>query len=554
MKRQSHPCHRVALALGLMCVLNSGSAAEWIVSTQGNDQTGNGSLARPYRSLGHLLDPARELVRAGDTVSLRGPAGANVYAETEVRLRLPLTLQSYPGEWAVISCPLQLEDGVCIQIDPGASGSRISRLEITGGNLYGIFLQTDWDARGNPGGLGASNVIIEDCKVHDTGRDAIKVTPKSDDLTIRRCEIFNTGRIYPGGTGIEDMNAEGIDNVNGSRMRVEDNYIHDIATTGLYFKGGAADVVVERNRIARTGEGGIMIGFDTSPDFFDTRVNPRYYESIRGTVRNNFIQDTGYAGIGLYATLDAVVANNTLIDTAKAGHAALYFGVTLQDFEPFAGRPPNLNPLIRNNLILQEGGNCIGIRWANEISAAGLYGLEGNPGTDYNWFFRRQGDCVFVDGRPGSALNDGGSLAQWQAALSADRRSQTGSVSVSSDGHLPAGSPVIDQGQALSQVLDDMDKQSRSNPPDIGADEYGGTLSSFDRVANWAEHVYPSYFRGTANPGVYGEYTYRYYPATGNYLATSKTGRVVVHNGRDWNFLDVGELSAYLTMAAAAGY
>jgi hypothetical protein len=60
---------------------------------------------------------------------------------------------------------------------------------------------------------------------------------------VRRCEIHNTGRIYPTGTPVDDMNAEGIDNVNGSRMLVEDNWIHDIATNGLYFKGGAADVV-----------------------------------------------------------------------------------------------------------------------------------------------------------------------------------------------------------------------------------------------------------------------------------------------------------------------
>jgi len=461
--------------LGAVCVgAPRALAAEWFVSPAGSDASGNGSIASPFQTLGFLLAPGRGLLNPGDTITLRGPSGNNVYAETELRLRLPLTLRSHPGEWAVIQCPLNLENGVCIQLDPEASGSRISRLEITGGNLYGLFFQTEWDSGNNRGGRGASSVIVEDCKVHDTGRDAIKITPKSDDITIRRCEIYNTGRIYPAGTPLDEKNAEGIDNVNGSRMRVEDNFIHDIATNGLYFKGGAADVIVERNRIERVGEGGIMVGYDTSPEYFDTTLNPQYYESIRGIVRNNVIRDTGYSGIGLYAAQNAVVANNTLVHTARSGHAAIYFGVTLQDFDPIAGRPPTVNAIIRNNLVIQDGGDCVRIRWANEITEAGLYGLQGNPGTDYNWFHNENGACNFADNRPGSTLADGGSLAQWQALENADAHSLSGSIAVTADGHLLAGSPAIDRGQTLAQVSDDIDREPRTGAFDIGADEAGG--------------------------------------------------------------------------------
>ncbi|MEN9630120.1 MAG: hypothetical protein RJA10_3348 [Pseudomonadota bacterium] len=547
--------HTLALAALLLSPLATPVAlgAEWFVSPAGSDSTGNGSLAQPFKTLTHLLEPARDLVRAGDVVTLRGPVGNNVYRELEVRLRVPLTLRSYPGEWAVIACPIDQPDTVCVQVDPGASGSRISRLEISGGNLYGLFFQTDWDGRNNRSGKGASDVIVEDCSIHDTGRDAIKITPKSDRITIRRCEIYNTGRIYPPGTPLDDKNAEGIDNVNGSGMVVEDSWIHDIATTGLYFKGGAADVLVQRNRIERTGVGGIMVGFDTSPDFFDTAINPNYYESIRGVVRNNVVRDTGYAGIGLYAALDAVVAHNTIVNTARDGHAALYFGVTLQDFDPTAKRPPNLNPSIRNNLVLQSGGDCIGIRWANEISPAGLFGLQGNPGTDGNWFHNTTGACRFVDTRPGSALADGGPLASWQAQLQADLRSLSGALTVRATGHLPPGSPAIGRGVAVAQVTDDLDGQPRSGAVDIGADQAGSGQTDTDRVMNWAEVVYPQFFRRPFNSGLALGYTYRYYEATRNYLAT-RNGRVAVHNGRDWLELDVGALADFLPQAAAAGY
>ena len=462
----------------LLTLTTTSVATEWFLSPTGNDSSGNGSITNPYQTLGHLLNPEFELVQAGDIITLRGSTGNNVYNETEVRLRMPLTLRSYEGEWAVISCPIDLEDGVCIQFDPEASGSHLSRLEVTGGAFYGLFFQTNWDSRNAQQESGASNIIIEDCKVHDTGRDAIKITPKSNNITIRRCEIYNTGRIYPAGTSLDDKNAEGIDNVNGSGMLVEDSYIHDIATTGLYFKGGAADVIVQRNRIERTGEGGILVGFDTSPEYFDTTLNSNYYESIRGIVRNNVIRDTGYAGIGLYATQDAIVANNTIVHTATLGHAAIYFGVSLQDYEPIAGRPPNINSIIRNNLIIQNGGDCVHIRWANEISENGVYSLTGSPGTDYNWFYNETGPCNFTDTRPGSALSEGGTFEQWVSLESVDTHSLTGAIAISADGHLLPNSPAIDKGIALPQVTEDIDRQPRVSPFDIGADEVDNEINT----------------------------------------------------------------------------
>ena len=65
------------------------------------------------------------------------------------------------------------------------------------------------------------NITIEDSKIHDTGRDCIKVTPGSDGLTIRRTEIYNSGKGYPTGTSPDDMNAEGIDAVNADNMLVQ---------------------------------------------------------------------------------------------------------------------------------------------------------------------------------------------------------------------------------------------------------------------------------------------------------------------------------------------
>ena len=50
-------------------------------------------------------------------------------------------------------------------------------------------------------------------------------------------------------------------------------------------------------------------------------------------------------------------------------------------------------------------------------------------------------------------------------------------ITVQADGHLLPGSAAIDAGTALAQVSDDIDRQPRTAPLDIGADEAGdGTL------------------------------------------------------------------------------
>lgn len=456
---------------GLVCLAGllapPALAEEWFVSTTGSDTTGDGRLQSPFRTIKHLLAQNEGIARAGDTIVLRGPQGDNTYNECDVRLRVPLTLQSYPGERAHVHCDIHTPDSVTIQIDPGASGSTLRNLEISGGGVYGVMMQTNWSQGDVEGNTGASNILLEDLLIRDTGRDGIKITPKSNNVTVRRTEIRNTGAIYPPGTPTDDMNADGIDNVNGSSMVVEDSWIHGIATTGLYFKGGAADVVIQRNRIENTGVAGILVGFDTSPEYFDIHKNPRYYESIRGIVRNNVVRNTAYAGIGLYAAKDAVVANNTIIDAGRVGHAALYFGISFQDWGSHAGRPPSVNPRLVNNLVRMQGGHCIEIRQSAELG--GLQGLEGSPGSNWNGF--EDAGCRFMDHRGGAGLLQvsAGSLPQWRRATGSDTDSLLAGFPLDDDGKPLAGSPAVGAGTIVADVSDDIEGGKRTPPYNMGA-------------------------------------------------------------------------------------
>ncbi len=74
-----------------------------------------------------------------------------------------------------------------------------------------------------------------------------------------------------------------------------------------------------------------------------------------------------------------------------------------------------------------------------------------------------------------------------------------------------------------------------------------------ERLFRWAEFKYPQFFPGGAASANAQGYTYCYYPGSGVCLST-RNARVIVHNGRDWNMLDVGALADFLATAGSDGY
>jgi hypothetical protein len=452
------------LAYCLVAVSSISIAAEYYVSTTGNDTTGTGSIGTPYRTIQHVLD---NVVASGDVVILR----AGTYNENIRIRRASITIQSMTGEWAVIQSVIDDEDkGTVVKFDVDSDGSKLQRVEVIGGYWYGIKFNTEWGWVEPHTGSGACNIIIEDCKIHDTGQACIKVTPGCDDITFRRCEIYNSGRRSPD-------SAEAIDNVNGDRMLVQQCYIHDITATGLYAKGGPIGTVIERCLVKNCGGAGILVGFDTSPEFFDIAVNPNYYENIDGTVINCIVVNTQYSGIGMYAAKNAKIYNNTLVDVAQEGHSGLYFGVTFQDWEPEAGRPPSVNPVIRNNIVVQSrssNSTILEIRYADELG--GLSGLSGMPTMSNNRYYVVSGTSLFEDNRPTYEFS--GDLAQWQSHISGDTGSTEGNPGIvnptSGDYHLSSTSACVDTGTSNGAPSTDYDGVARPQGTgyDVGALEY----------------------------------------------------------------------------------
>ena len=392
------------------------------VAPNGSDATETGSADAPYRSINAALASAQ----SGDTIVLRD----GIYREgMSVRVRESnITIKSAKGEWAIIdltSYDAGADEDSGVYFDVDSSGGTLQSVEVMGG-FYAVCLETKWDW-GDPADRdGASNITIEDCILHDSRYDVVKVKPQCDNVTIRFNEIFNSGRDYVGHPDFDkgECNSEGIDNVNGDNMVVQNNYIHDICSNAVYAKGGAIDALIESNRIERAYGAGILVGFDTSPEYFDTVVNRQYYENIRGIVRNNLIIDTGWEGIGLYGSKDAQVYNNTVVNAVSYGtglyHSAIYFGLTYQDWESYAGRPANVNPSIHHNIVCQPasaGSPMVDIRYADELG--GLSALDGNPTMNDNCYYIAGSSAAFGDRRPNSILENA-ELSAWQSHISGD--------------------------------------------------------------------------------------------------------------------------------------
>ena len=420
------------------------------VSPNGNDATANGSIDRPYKSINTALGAAQP----GATIILRG----GTYQERrDVRItKSNITIKSAKGEWAVIDLTTDNQQSsqrsaVMFYAENSIThgnitGCKLQSVEVKGG-FYAVCFDTQWDW-GKADRSGASNIIIEDCILHDSENDVVKIKPNCDNITIRYCEIYNSGRAFANRSDFNtgDNNAEGIDNVNGDNMHVHNNYIHDICSTGIYAKGGATDAVIENNIVERTYSAGIAIGFHTNLEFFDTGVNPQYYENINGIARNNLIIDAGWEGIGLYASKDAQVYNNTVVNAVcgvRKYHSAIYFGITDQDGQNGYGHPANINPKIHHNIVRQSAtftNPMIEIRYAD--SYGGASALSGMPLMNDNCYYIDSRSASFNDNR-GSKFSGG--LAAWKSHISGENNSIEVNPSLDAN-YLPANTQCAGMG------------------------------------------------------------------------------------------------------------
>lgn len=436
-------------------------AANWYVAPNGKDNN-PGTLALPFKTVPAAVAAASP----GDVIELRN----GTYPSAEIRItKNNLTLRSYPGEWAILAAPMNDENiASCIWYnEPDVSGGTLDRLEIRGGYYYGVSFETNWDW-GVPANQrhGASNITIRNCKIHDTGRDCIKIKPGCSNIQIIACELYNSGAGPSNSVANGGPNAEGIDNVNGDGMVVRNCYIHHISTSGVYIKGGVKDCIIEENLITDVLEGGILLGFYTDAEFFDQDgTNPAFYECQYSVARNNIIHNTGGAGIGFFAARNCSAYHNTVVTASNSFHAPLYFSrgdIWINDNTTLT--PPNFNVQAYNNIFIDQSGNG-DEDYTVQIREGALSGVNL---IDYNLYQKTTGTAKFDDGVSWPALT----FAQWKPNMGLDAHSKETNPLLDANLHLMAGSPAIDAGQT-APAAKDYDARPRTGALDIGADEYG---------------------------------------------------------------------------------
>ena len=437
-------------------------SAEYYVAN-GGDDWGTGEIDQPFQTIRRALDAAQP----GDTISLRNgvyEGGINIDVDN-------LTIRSMPGEWAVVESPLtEQTDGrsnSVFRYSYDVVGGKLENLEITGGYWYGVMMWDWWDPTWDAGSthIGASNITIEGCKIHDTGVDAIKITPGANDISILNNEIYNTGRR-------SNSSSDGIDNNNGDRMIARGNYIHDIDGVGILTAGGAEDALIEQNLVIDTRGAGINVGFYSELEWMEPGSNPELYLSIDNIARNNIVVNAGHAGIGIYGARNPQVYNNTIVNAADDAQAPIQFGfddIWVSDVLPYV-HADSLNPIVMNNIIVTDPSNDTRMVDIREGSIDPTTPLT----LDHNLYHGTSTrGILFIDRNLTGDGTPEQTLSQWQANYGYDTHSILGNPQLGADWHLLSGSPAIGQAISLSELMSDYDGNLRSDgAPDLGADEF----------------------------------------------------------------------------------
>jgi len=177
-------------------------------------------------------------------------------------------------------------------------------------------------------------------------------------------------------------------------------------------------------------------------------------------------------------------------------HSAIYFGVTFQDWETYAGRPANVNPSIHHNVICQPSTvnrPMVEIRFANELG--GLSALSGNPTMNNNCYYIAGKNASFSDSRPGNTLSNA-RLVAWQTHISSDSGSLE--VNPSLDVNYVATNPLCaGMGIQYALIVTDVPGTGETEPEKPPAGTLSVTYSTHIENIGWQIPVATGQVSGT---------------------------------------------------------
>ena len=374
---------------------------------------------------------------------------------------------SYTAYLTIVAAAAAVQPGDTVLIQPGTHDGGIT-VETSGTAGEPITFQANGagvviEGSGGEGDAffitGADYIVVEGLKIQHADRAGMRID-SAHHVTVRNCTFANNGTWglftdFSDYTTVENSEAYGSVDEHGIYISnssdypaIRGNRLHDNNGCGLHMNGDISMggdgiisyAVVENNIVYENGVGG---GSGINMDGVTDSV-----------VRNNLLYNNHASGISLYQidggspSRNNRVLNNTILMPAN-GRWALNV-------------PNTENNKLFNNIVLNNHSYRGSILIGAPVSA----GFE----SDYNVVIDRFAN----DGEGDTIL----SLAEWQA-LGYDQHSFIASASqlfvnaAGDDFHLSTGSPAIDKGTVLADVLYDLEGHPRPSGAgyDIGAYE-----------------------------------------------------------------------------------
>lgn len=400
----------LALALWLAAA-SSAAAATYHVAPTGDDATGDGSPASPWREIRRALTA----VQPGDTILAAGGAYRGFTVSNLGSAASPIVIQS-PGRDAEI---LPTDDR---------------------GGQYDPDNVAIWDS---------TNVVLDGFRSFGAGRAAVRIV-HSDRITIRNGVFGNNGIWAIVTTHSDDAVVENCD-LYGSRSQ-----------HGIYFANSGDRPIARGNRIHHNFGSGIRAYGDATQGG-DGVITGALFEA--NVIYGNY----GGAGMNLNAFQDAVIRNNLIHDNHASSGIALFLGegdIGVGDIE-IHHNTIDVPPDGKYNLRILSAQGPISLRdniLINRTAAKGIYSW-GTPGDAA----QTDGDYNLVGGTAFVSEDDEATRQGWAAwqGVGHETHSQTSTPEAlfvdagAADYHLRPGSPAVDAGVVIASATSDREGAPR---------------------------------------------------------------------------------------------
>lgn len=378
----------------------------YYIASNGTDLAGrSGAIGQPWKT----IEYACTRIVSGDLVYVRGGTYTEVFDIIGINGGAGyITFQAYPAEVPIFNGP----GGSANSID-GSQYIKLIGLEITD-YQFGCIVDG-----------ASSNIMIQDCVIHDVTWSTLQILNNCSYVTVKGCTLYNTAHegLYVGSSS---------ETGNTHHVTIQNCTIHHTNDECLEFKEGSHDCIFENNLV------------------YSALTPGSSYSQGGGVVEVN--ETDGRWG----SNPNHIVRNNTIRDiTANAyGVAAIHVKTGCQ---------------VYNNLIYNISGSYSGIQidgpdtsytryiYHNTVDLPTARAIVRTAGT---WFSRNNIG-------PTTDLVTNKNLAASDAYFT----NKAGGIYT-----LVGGSAPINAGLDLrSTVPTDKDGATRDATPDIGAYEYGGS-------------------------------------------------------------------------------